>query len=108
MILNRGLTVGDDKTGGLGVRGKGDSSLLESVDNKQMVRNLCMSQKFIAWDHFLTHTCNMKTHFGTAPIKNWLDADEWKDHYPGFHDLENDEKKEIEDAFLASLASVLL
>ena len=42
LIVNRGLTVGEDKTGGLALRGKGDSALLESIDNKEMVRNLCM------------------------------------------------------------------
>ena len=46
LILNRGLTVADDVKGGLGLRGKGDSSLLESIDNKQMVKNLCFSQKY--------------------------------------------------------------
>ena len=55
LIVNRGLTVGDDKTGGLALRGKGDSALLESVDNKEMVRKLCFSQKYHAWDHFLTY-----------------------------------------------------
>jgi hypothetical protein len=60
LILNRGLTIGEDKTGGLGLRGKGDSSLLESFDNKQMVCNLCMSQKYISWDHFLKMKTNLK------------------------------------------------
>ena len=108
LILNRGLTVGDDKTGGLGLRGKGDSSLLESVDNKQMVRNLCMSQKYVQWDHFLTHTCNMKTHFGTAPVKNWMDGNEWKKNFPGYFNLEYDQKKEIDQAVVESLGVLLL
>ena len=109
LILNRGLTVGVDKTGGLGLRGKGDSSLLESVDNKQMVRNLCMSQKYIGWDHFLTYTCNMKTHFGTALVKNWIDGEEWKNIFPGYHDLESDEEREeINNAFIQSSAGPLL
>ena len=43
LILNRGLTVKDDKFGGLCVRGKKDSSLTGSIDSKQMVRNLCLS-----------------------------------------------------------------
>ena len=34
LILNRGLTVSNDTFGGLGVRGKKYSDLLESVDNK--------------------------------------------------------------------------
>ena len=53
LILNRGLTVGEDKTGGLGVRGKEDTNLYQSIDNKQMVRNLCFSQKYHEWDFFL-------------------------------------------------------
>ena len=34
LILNRGLNVYGDKFGGLGVREKVDSALLETVDNK--------------------------------------------------------------------------
>jgi predicted GIY-YIG superfamily endonuclease len=108
LILNRGLTIGNDKTGGLGLRGKGDSSLLESVDNKQMVRNLCMSQKYVQWDHFLTHTCNMKTHFGTAPVKNWIDGNEWKKNFPGYFNLEIDQRKEIDQALVDSSGTLLL
>ena len=95
MILNRGLTVGEDKTGGLGLRGKGDSALLESIDNKQMVRNLCISQKYVKWDHFLTHTCNMKTHSGTKPIKDWIDGTEWTKNFKGYNKLIEAEKLEI-------------
>ena len=73
-----------------------------------MVRNLCFSQKYVDWDHFLTFTCNMKTHFGTAPIKEWMDGNEWKNHYPGFYDLDHDEQDEIECAFLESAAGLLL
>ena len=46
LILNRGLIVGKDRTGGLALRGKGDSTLSESVDNRQMVKNLYASQKY--------------------------------------------------------------
>ena len=108
LIVNRGLTVGEDKTGGLALRGKGDSALLESIDNKEMVRNLCFSQKYHAWDHFLTYTCSMKTHFGVAPIRNWLDSGEWKKHYEGFFVLDPVEQKEIENAILESAAGPML
>ena len=107
LILNRGLAI-DNETGKMGLRGKGDSALLESVDNKQMVRNLCFSQKYAPWDNFLTYTCNQRTHFGTAPIKTWIDDGLWKKHYPGFNDLEPDEKKEIEEAMVESSAGMLL
>eukprot|EP00957_Ditylum_brightwellii_P189518 14425337-Ditylum_brightwellii.AAC.1 len=88
----------------MGLRGKGDSALLESVDNKQMVRNLCFSQKYAPWDHYLMYTCNQRTHFGTAPIKTWIYDGLWKKHYPGFNNLEPDEKKEIEEAMVESSA----
>ena len=108
IILNIGLTIGNDKTGGLAVRGKGDSSLLQSVDNKEMVRNLCFSQKYHKWDHFLTFTCSMKTHFGTAPVKNWIDGEEWKQHYPGFYELDQIQQNEIKEALQQSAAGPLL
>ena len=50
----------------------------------------------------------MKTHFGTSPIKNWIDGIEWKSHFPNFYDLELDEQKEIEHAVLESSAGLLL
>ena len=108
LILNRGLTVSDDNNGGLALRGKHDSALLESVDNKQMVRNLCFSQRYISWDYFLTFTCSMKTHFGTAPIMNWIDSGNWKRYYPNFHILSHHEQTEIEHALLQSAASPML
>ena len=107
LILNRGLAYNND-TEDIGMRGKGDSALLESIDNKQMVRNLCFSQKFAPWDHFLTYTCNQRTHFGTAPIKTWIDDGFWKNYYPGFHELEYDDQKEIEYAVIESSACILL
>lgn len=54
LIINRGLAVGNDSKGNLEVRGSGvDSSLLGSVDSKQMVKNLYTSQKNINWSYFL-------------------------------------------------------
>eukprot|EP00957_Ditylum_brightwellii_P002521 192936-Ditylum_brightwellii.AAC.1 len=45
LILNKGLAI-DNETGKMGLRGKGDSVLLELVNSKQMNRNLCFSQKY--------------------------------------------------------------
>ena len=42
----------------------------------------------------------MKTHFGTAPIQNWLDSGKWKQYYEGFHLLNPHEQKEIEAALI--------
>ena len=51
IIIKQGLTV-DDQSGELGLRGVGDSSMLESFDSKQMVCNLCASQSIIKWHTF--------------------------------------------------------
>ena len=69
VMIRRGVTV-NQESGDLGLRGSGDSSLLDSFDSKQMVRNLCASQQYHTMTHFLTFTCNMKKHFGTKDIKN--------------------------------------
>ena len=73
-IINNGLAVSHDKTKGLGIRGTEDTSLINSVDNKSMVRNLCSSQHWHKMDAFLTFTCNMR-HFGTNIIKEWIDSE---------------------------------
>ena len=77
VVLRRGFTV-DDKNDGLALRGRGDSSMHESFDSKQMVRNLCASKRYHIMTHFLTFTCNMRKHFGTKAIKLWIDGEEWK------------------------------
>lgn len=88
ITINRGLSADKDDKGGLALRGKSDTSLMESIDSKQMGKNLCISQKFHEWNHFLTFTCNQKNHFGVAPIKNWIDFGWWKDGYINFTDLD--------------------
>ena len=70
MIINKGLTASRDKNGGLKLRGGNESSpLLDSVDSKQVIKELMSSQKYLPFTHFLTFTCNQKRHFGTKPIK---------------------------------------
>ena len=73
-----------------------------------MVGNMYFSQKYAPWDHFLTYICNQKSHFGTAPIKNWIDDGLWKKCYHGFNNLEVDERKKIEKAVLESSTGVHL
>eukprot|EP00957_Ditylum_brightwellii_P207874 15354894-Ditylum_brightwellii.AAC.1 len=98
IVLNHGLTVGEDKTGGLGAKAGIDSPLLESIDSKQMVKDLCPSQKYHEMDYFLTFTCNQKDHFGTKPLQEWLDKEGWKEHFSGYYFLNNYEQKEIKEA----------
>ena len=56
----------------------------------------------------MTFTCNQKNHFGTAPIKNWMDDGGWKDHYPGFKELTIVEQAEIERAVLQSSCGLMM
>ena len=67
--------------------------MLESFDSKQMVRNLCASQRYHQMTHFLTFTCNMRKNFGTKPIKIWVDSGEWKNKIPNFHELSHSDKE---------------
>ena len=53
-----------------------------------MVKNLSSSQKYIgSHDFFITLTCNMKKHFGTAPVKAWLDGNDWTNYYTDYDKL---------------------
>jgi hypothetical protein len=105
MIVNRGLTIGnDDSAGGLGVRCKNDSAFSESADNKETVRNLSAAQKYHEKTHFATYTVNQKKHFGVSPIRNWLDSCNWHQYYPDFYKLTPDEREEITKALHESAA----
>jgi hypothetical protein len=106
-ILNHGLTVAQDKVGGLGIRGKDDSTLLDEVDSKAMVRNLCSSQVHHKMDVFLTFTCNMKKHFGTKVVKKWLDEKSWKECINDYDELDPNEKKEMDES-ITQASSILL
>ena len=109
MVVNKGLTASQDKKGNLQLRGGNQSSpLLDSVDSKQVIKELMSSQKYVPFTHFLTFTCNMKRHFGTKPIKEWIDSDNWKKKYPGYDNLTDTEKDEIKDALNQAAAPLLL
>ena len=75
MVVNKGLTASRDKSGGLSIHGGGnDYDILESVDSKQMITFLMARQKYHQFDMFVTFTCNKNLHFGTKPIKEWVDG----------------------------------
>ena len=61
---------------------KDDSKFIHSIGSHMMVKNLCASQEYFQWDIFLTFTCNMRKHFGTKPICECLDDNEWSIHFP--------------------------
>ena len=73
IVLNRGLTVDSEAKCAHDTGCKNDSSLFESVDNKQMVRNVCFSSEKYPMNLFLTFTCNQKEHFGVEYMKLWVD-----------------------------------
>ena len=102
------MKVASDKLGGLCVRDKNDSPLLGSVDNKAMVRNLCSAQQWHSMDLFLTFTCNMKKHFGTKIVKEWVDGEEWKKSFDGYEEHDEFEKKEIDQALSQASSTLLL
>ena len=108
MIINRGLTISDDNDGNLGVRGCGDSSILGSIDSKQMVKNLCTSQKHISWSYFLTFTANQSRHFGTKIIRKWLEDKGWQNIYPNYHDMTSDDQIEIDNAMNQTASGLML
>ena len=73
MVANEGLTASKDESGGLTLRGGNkESALLDSIDSKQVIKNLMASQKYYPFDFFLSFTCNEKQHFGTKYIKSGL------------------------------------
>ena len=69
---------------------------------------MCVIKIYDAWDHFLTFTCNKKTHCGTAPRKNWVDNEYWKKCYPNYSDLETDKVEEISEAVTLTAENLLV
>ena len=110
LIMNRGMKVDKNNSSGLGIRGKGDTSLFDSVDSQRMVNNLCASQKYHKMDYFLTYTCNQAEHFGVCNIKNWVDSGSWSKYYPtmNFDNLADFEKQEIHESVIQASAPITL
>ena len=80
---------------------------MDSVDSKQMIKNLMSSQKYLPFNFFLTFTCNMRQHFGTKLIKEWIDGTEWK-KIPNYTSLNDSEQWEIKNALDQTAAPLLL
>lgn len=104
----KGMTSSNNAAGGLDLRGKDNSSFLHSIDSPQMVRNLCSSQEYFQWDVFLTFTCNMRKHFGTRPICEWLDNFEWTNNYPHWDTYTAFQQQEITRALHQSASGLFL
>ena len=50
----------------------------------------------------------MKLHFGTKPIKEWIDGSDWIYHFPDFNKLNGDEKNEIKHSLEQAASSLFL
>ena len=51
----------------------------------------------------------MKKHFGTAPLKRWIDSRDWRYNFKGyFEDLDSNEQKEVDKAIVQFSSSLLL
>ena len=74
IVLNRGLIIYSESTNGIGVTCKNNSSLFQSIDSKQIVRNLCASQKYHKMGLFITFDLNKSENFGLEEICNWIDS----------------------------------
>ena len=107
IAMKRGLCFDEDETNCLSVRGQNDSPMLESIDSNQMVKNLTAAQKYHLMDYFVTFTCNQSKHFGTKPIKNWLDWGGWKRHVKDYDRMTSEEQDEIKNALNQSAAGLL-
>ena len=108
LIIERGLTVSNDKKKNLQVRGTNDSAILGSVDSKQMVKNLCTSQKYVKWSYFLTFTANHTRHFGLKIIREWINSKGWTDTYPDYKLLNEFDQREIDKAVIQASSGLIL
>ena len=74
-----------------------------------MVKNLSSSEKYIgSFDFFITLTCNMKKHFGTKPVKEWIDSDKWMKYMKNFNKLKMSEKNEMNIALQQASGGLFL
>ena len=67
-ILKHGFQVDPDSPMGMSIQGNKDDGLADSMDSRQMTRNLEASQEYIKWDSFYTITCCQKDTPGTLYV----------------------------------------
>ena len=88
MVVNKGLTASQDESSGINLMGRSNEShLLDAVDSKKTINNLMSSYKYHGFGMFVTFTCNNKKHFGTKPMKEWIDGNAWKHNCPYYNFL---------------------
>ena len=93
----KGMTSSNTSAGGLDLRCKDDYNFLRSIDNGQMVKNVCASQEYFQWDIFLTFTGNMRK-IGKKRFCELLDDNEWTMYFPNwdtYYFSSSDKEKEL-------------
>ena len=80
----KGMTSSNTAAVGLDLRCKNDSNIIHSIDSRHMIKILCASQEYFQWYIFLTFTFNTRKHFGTKPIREWIDDKEWTIYFPNW------------------------
>ena len=81
----KGIDSSNTEAGGLVLRWKFDSNFLNFIYSRHMVKIVCASQDYFQWGIFLAFTCNMRKRFGTQPIRELLDDNKWKIHFPNWY-----------------------
>ena len=107
IIIARGLTCEDGNIG-IRVKSRKETNLHDSIDSKQMVKNLCASQKYLPMHFFLTFTVNQLEHFGVKNIKEWIDGYEWTSYFDGFEDFTLKERTYLKKSMDQAAAPLLL
>ena len=64
LVINHGLNVSEDKQDTLSFTGNGDSSILGSVDSKNMAKSIFISQIYISCSNYLSFTANQSRNYG--------------------------------------------
>ena len=67
-IIERGFQIDPESSLGMSIRGKSDGGLSDSMDSRQMSRNMVASQEYVLWDSFHTITVCQKDTPGVAHI----------------------------------------
>ncbi|MGB0405008.1 MAG: hypothetical protein ACPGDB_02325, partial [Fusobacterium sp.] len=98
----------EDGNVGIRVKSRKETSLHDSIDSKQMVKNLCASQRFLPMHFFLTFTVNQLEHFGVKMIKKWVDGKDWNLFFKNKTNLTEYEFKNLQKSMDQASCPILL
>jgi hypothetical protein len=107
VVMNRGFTESNDASG-LTLQHGGDCFLIDTMHSKQIVHNLCASEKEEANTLFATITCNQNTMVGVKIVKHWIDdPNTLLNHYEGYKHLSPVQQKEVSTQFQHAGATLM-